>query len=438
MASIPQVAEVLNNVFSRYAEEAARSTGFVHRARKFSGATFAQTLVFGWLRSADSSLSSLTQMAAAVGVGISNQGLDRRFTEAAAKFMKEILQGAAAQVIVSDPVSIPLLQRFNGVFVQDSSAIILPNELSEVWRGNGSRTGDGESSLKIQVRLDLSTGGLVGPLLEAGRCHDNRSSMQNMPLPAGALRIADLGYFSLDRLEAMEENGVFYLSRLKVQTSVFSEEGNRLDLLQLLEEAGPEEVDLPILLGGSHRLRTRLLAVRVPPEVANERRRRMRRAAKVRGQTISKRALRLAEWTILVTNAPKEKLSMDEALIMLRARWQIELLFKLWKQHGQIDESRSTNPWRILCEVYAKLTAVVIQHWLSLVGAWKYPDRSLVKAAQTVRAFAITLASAMADTVALAVVIGQIAKCLALGCRMNSRKNKPNTYQRLLGVSHAA
>ena len=40
------------------------------------------------------------------------------------------------------------------------------------------------------------------------------------------------------------------------------------------------------------------------------------------------------------------------------ARWQIELLFKLWKQDALVDEWRSTKPWRILAEVYAKRIAV--------------------------------------------------------------------------------
>ena len=74
---------------------------------------------------------------------------------------------------------------------------------------------------------------------------------------------------------------------------------------------------------------------------------------------------------------------------------QIELLFKLWKSQGRVDKSKSQKPWRVLTELYAKLIGIVIQHWVILTALWKYPNRSLVKAAQTVRTFAVLVACAL-------------------------------------------
>ena len=123
-------------------------------------------------------------------------------------------------------------------------------------------------------------------------------------------------------------------------------------------------------LGVEDRLPARLLAVRVPKRVAAARRAKILAEAKREGETPSARKLALAEWTLLVTNAPPEVLAIREALVLARARWQIELLFKLWKDEGHLDEWRSADPTRILCEVYAKLVAMVLQHWLLLVGCW--------------------------------------------------------------------
>ena len=55
--------------------------------------------------------------------------------------------------------------------------------------------------------------------------------------------------------------------------------------------------------------------------------------------------------------------------MLLRERWQMEMLYKLWKQYGRIDEWRTMNQWRILCELYAKLIGLLLQHWLALLFA---------------------------------------------------------------------
>ena len=39
--------------------------------------------------------------------------------------------------------------------------------------------------------------------------------------------------------------------------------------------------------------------------------------------------LALAGWTLFATNVPSDRLTVREALMLGRARWHIELLFKL-------------------------------------------------------------------------------------------------------------
>jgi IS4 transposase len=110
--------------------------------------------------------------------------------------------------------------------------------------------------------------------------------------------------------------------------------------------------------------------------------------------------LALAAWSIFLTNVPQSLLSVQDVLILARARWQIELLFKLWKSVGGIDHSRSSRPWRVLCELFAKMIAVLLQHWLMLYTLWSFPDRSFTKAALALRPCAVLLLVALHKSLA--------------------------------------
>ena len=151
------------------------------------------------------------------------------------------------------------------------------------------------------------------------------------------------------------------------------------------------------------------------------------------GREPCEEVLYLASWTIVVTNVPPRMLSLAETLVVLTVRWQIELLFRLWKEDGQIDEWRSSKRWRILCELYAKLAAMLIQHWLIEVGCWHDPQRSLVKAAQVVRREAGQLMVAIREG-RVEHVVRQLRRCMRSGCRIEKRKQFPSTAQRLEGA----
>ena len=178
--------------------------------------------------------------------------------------------------------------------------------------------------------------------------------------------------------------------------------------------------------------------MRVPKAVADERRRRLREDARKRQRPPSAAVLALADWTILLTNVPPELLGAQETFVVMRARWQIEKLFELWKKrHGRLGKTRSGKPWRILCEVHAKLLGLLVQHWVFLTGVafWAGPYRSPVKGARTVRQRALALADALDDPARLCGVIEVIGRCLAVGCRVAKRRKEPGTAQQLLALT---
>lgn len=197
---------------------------------------------------------------------------------------------------------------------------------------------------------------------------------------------------------------------------------------------GTTKVDLPMVLGASARVLCRLVAVRVPQEGADQRRRRLHKQAREKGKSVSASRLALCAWTIFVTHVPADRLDVAEVLVLGRVRWQSEWLFKLWKRHDAVDESRSQQAYHVLCDVYAKLLAMVVQLGLFLTSLWAYPDRSLMKAAKGEQHHALPLAAHVADRDQLCTALTCLARAI-VGCRINQRKQHPNLYQLLLDAS---
>ena len=438
MTTIPQVSRAMQHVLITAAQSADTKLHYTKRPdqAKFSASTLVQTLVLGWLAHPDATVEQLSQSAARVGVDVTAQAIDQRFTLATAALLQQVLCASVQHLIASDGLSIPILQRFTGVRIHDSTTIVLPDALAELWAGcGGSTTTHTASALKCGVQLDLLTGALSGLDLADGRASDQRLGVQQAPLPKGSLRLADLGFYDLGVLGSLSAAEVYWLSKLEPTALISDATHSNCPLLAFVTSLGDlAQWEGQVWVGRGRRLRARLMVKRVPQEVADQRRR-IRKSARDKGHNPSAVALALAAWTILITNIPAEMVSLEEALIVVKVRWQIELLFKLWKSQGRVDRWRTEKAARIMCEVYAKLLALVLQQWVLAVSCWMYPDRSLVKAAQVVRDHAVELASSRARPERLEEVLETIQRVLKRTARMNTRLKHPNTYQLLLALT---
>jgi hypothetical protein len=146
---------------------------------------------------------------------------------------------------------------------------------------------------------------------------------------------------------------------------------------------------------------------------------------------VSRQQRRACRWTVLVTDAPAGKLAGAEAWTLYRVRWQIELLFKLWKQGNRLSRPSGADPERALAEVYAKLLGAIVQHWALLVGGWAEVDRSLAKAARWVRDNATILAGVVSRRRwdRLGEWIEDLRAELSKTARITPRKKRPSTFQ---------
>jgi hypothetical protein len=375
----------------------------------------------------------LTHTAAACTAPLSRQGLDQRFTTAATTCLRLVLDAAITTLVAADAVAVPILLRFGGIYLWDSTTITLPDCFAALLPGCGGRVATNtRAALKVQARWEFTTGRLDWLALTPGKASDRAAAADAPPLPRGALRLTDLGYVSLTLLATLIQQGVFVLCRFPAQPLVFLTDRAGMAVGDLLAQERGAQVDCAVTLGAHDRVPCRLLAMRVDPATAARRRRQWRKEAKREGHTVRASRLAMADWDVWLTTVPPALLTLAEARVLIGLRWQIELLFKQWKSGAGLDRSRSAQPERVLCELYAKLLALLIAHWTLLLAVWAAPRRSLTNAFAVVRQHALALALACHEREQLPVAFATLARCLRHAGQVGRRRNHPATADQLL------
>jgi hypothetical protein len=435
MLSIAELHPVLHDLFTATAAELARETGFCRRARKLTGPVFAQALVFTLLEKPDATLDDFADRADEVlGLEVTSQAFDKRFTPPAVAFLRELFVDAFQRSFNSlRPTLLPVLRRFQGVFLRDATLVRLPPSLAALFPGRGGRhTPHGQAAaVKLVVETEVTTGELTEVSFLAGLDNEKTAAVAGKPLPAGALLLEDMGFLCGQRLQTYAEQGVYFLTRIPAWTAVFAESGPRLDLVKLLRRTPGWRLERRVRILHGTQLTVRLLAVRLPEAEAEQRRQRVRREAQQRGRKVSQKKLELCEWNILVTNAPAALLGVEEACVVRRVRWQIELLFKVFKSEGGIDQTRSSCPHRVQCELYAKLLAMVVQQWALLAAGYQMLRHSARRAARRVRALARQLWQGLPEAARLGRAVVRLGRVLQRRCRIVRRQSEPSTLDRL-------
>jgi len=372
-------------------------------------------------------------MAAKLGVQVTEEAIQHRFTDGLVRFLEEMLKDAVTQTLGAKPVATTVTRKFTDIRVGDSTTLILPDELADRYPGCGGTGTACRAALKIQVLWSLGTGQLLQWLIEPGRASDSLSGIAAATPPKGSLSLFDLGYFSLERFRRVGEAGAYWISRFQHGTRVFDSAGKAVDLLRFLRQQGETGlVDVDVLLGEKDRLPCRLVAVRAPAEVVARRRHNLREKARDHGREASQEYLDLQEWTIFVTNCPPELLTWKEVVILYRARWQVELLFKLWKSHNHLAQrDPHASPQRQMAILYAKLIGVIVQHWLLLVTTWNDAQRSLRKAAAILCGWVDLLSEVLDDLQGLRNVLHRLAAAIAQTARITRRRKHPSLFQLL-------
>jgi Transposase DDE domain len=377
--------------------------------------------------------AKLEDLAAPLGIAL--QSLHERLDFKAVDCLRRVLRKAMALVFTARPETIPLLRRFTEVVLEDSTTVSLPASLAGEYPGcGGSSPEAGKAAAKIMAQIEVITGEvrLVEPA--PGRASDRTLHASLPPLPPGSLRLTDLGFFDLERLDHDTKQEIFWISRVPARLKVESDGERALNVSEWLQRRTSDRVDTLVTLGSKgQRLKCRLVALRTPPEVAKLRLERLERNLKKKGRKLSEAQRVLCQWTVMITNLiDTVRFSAEQLWVLYRVRWQIELMFKRWKSGGGLGRSRGRLAYRVLCEFMAKLLAVLIKHWATLLRGGPLCVVSATRASARVKWWAGRIAEALSRG-----DLGQVVQVLKLlkkdldSLPKRPRRARPTTRQQL-------
>lgn len=415
-------------------EELGSTTGLIKRRRKFSACSLLQTLVLTLLKEPQAKLIDYQKTAVQLGVSVTQEAIDKRFSRELVAFLRGAIEHALrpALVLTAGPRA-KLLQKFTSVRIGDSTTVALPDEFADEFPGCGGKSESGRAAMKIQFLWDLLAGGILCLVIEPGSQSDAKSTIAQQAAPAGSLTVFDLGYFSLERFRRLGQGRAYWISRFQQGTSVSTSDGEPLDLRQYLRAHGRSGLlDIAIRLGAAERLPCRLIAVRVPQEKASRRRQKAVEKAQKHGRVPSQDYLEMQDWNVFVTNCEADQLTWKEVIILYRARWQVELLFKLWKSHnGLALHKPGASAEQQLAVIYAKLIAIIVQHWILISTSWGNIDRSLMKAADVLQDWITSIVDVLEDRVRLTSVLKKAMTVIEAVARIRKRSAHPSLFQLL-------
>ena len=361
---------MLTEFFSAdHIEAAARRTGFVQRASKITGKVFLGLITFGpW----STAKTSLAQLAAKAGqlpkpVAVSPEAIYQRMNARALAFLREMIQRAFAKLHAGDTVGEEgLFTPFTRVHIADSTGFGLPDSLQALFPGAGGSAG--QAGAKLQLVWDYQSSTFAHFALIPWNIPDNKYIDTVVALAQkGTLFLFDLGYFKLAAFACIAAAQAYFLTRLNHQTTLSEAVGGGLSVVELPRVLPAEPrplLEKAVFLGAREHVAARLIAVRMPEAIVNERRRQARKTAKKRGYTPSHAHLTLLAWNLFVTNVPGTVWAPQTVCKAYPIRWQVELIFKSWKSYLQLATLPTKTATTPLCYLYGRLLLILLNYAL--------------------------------------------------------------------------
>ncbi|MGL4848339.1 MAG: IS4 family transposase [Clostridium sp.] len=354
----------------------ARKTGFVKRNSKLDAESF---LAFNIFKSNDLCSKSLNtlcgRLAATYNINISPQALNSRFNENAVEFMKKtfletmIKQSNVLQNQISNLA-------FKRIILTDATSYKLPDKLIDEYIGTGG-SGSG-AGIKIQLQYDILSGNFLTCDPFKGTFNDcNYLETMEQDTLKGDLRLSDLGYFKLGHLNEIHNKEAFYISKIKSTTNLYTKEPyidkfkdnrqkdfryKKIDILEIVKPLKHgETIELKdIYIGSKKELKNRLIITKLTEKNKSKRVKKQINDLRADRRKLNERNVAWTGVNAYITNISSDVVATDQVHEIYSLRWQIEIMFKVWKSIFNITAVKNIKKERFKCFLYGRLISLIL------------------------------------------------------------------------------
>jgi len=353
--------EISNLLNKENINSLAKETGFIQRNGKIDGFIFLDIILFTYFNQKELSLNDLSvEIKKRFGVSISKQSIDERFTNLSVGFFKKVLE-KALKIVIKEDHQIDFLP-YDKVRIKDSTSFQLPENMVEKYKGSG---GSGsKSSLRIQFEYDLKSSEILDLNLYESVVQDASDAKATIgSVRSNELIIRDLAYVSIPVMQEIEKKEAFYLNRLQTSAIVYQKKGTEfieIDLTKLRKKMkilGLSILEKEVYIGKNEKFKSRMIVETLSNNQYEERIRKAEKTAKKKGRKLSESYKAKAAINIFITNTDIEAKKVRRLYTL---RWQIELMFKIWKSIGEINKVKKMKVERFESFLFAKLIWIVL------------------------------------------------------------------------------
>ncbi|MGL6120118.1 MAG: IS4 family transposase [Fusobacteriaceae bacterium] len=255
------------------------------------------------------------------------------------------------------------------MFLMDSTEIKLPIKCKDKYKGAQL-----QSTMKINLLLELLNFSIKNVSLNEGTKNEqNFSKYIYKHLSIDSLVLKDLGYFNFEDFKEIEDRNSFFISRLRAGTNFFSlnpspsysKNGKIIEKTKyIVTNAAKLGADLEVnqireysFFIGNEKMPVKIVLTKLPEEVVDKRTKviQERERRNKKPSPIAREFLNISGY---VTNL--WGFSSSEIIELYKMRWQIELLFKIFKSDFKIDKIKNLKTERVEAHIYATLIRILL------------------------------------------------------------------------------